>query len=209
MPAVRLILAVIAAGIVGTVANSAVVAALTPNEFVPLVTSPGRNAVAIAVAVLLPVIYAMASGAVAAIIGVAALMVIPSLLAKLVFGIGAPWPFVLGVNAVYAIAAWAAYLGHRANGQRPSISRDRVRAARRGGGRDRPAGDRSLVPLRLRRRSGRVKLIGRDVLGRCGGRVRDAEGAPELLGCTVLRTADPDATTGSLAACLELGERPQ
>jgi hypothetical protein len=109
MPAVRLILAVIVAGVVGTVANSAIVAALTPNEFMPLVTSPGRNAVAIAVAALLPVIYAMSSGAVAAIIAVVALTVIPSLLAKLVFGIGAPWPFVLGVNAVYAIAAWAVY----------------------------------------------------------------------------------------------------
>jgi hypothetical protein len=123
MPAVRLILAVIVAGVVGTVANSAVVAALTPNEFIPLVVSPGRNAVAIAVAVLLPVIYAMTSGAVAAIVGVAALTVIPSLLAKLVFGIGAPWPFVLGVNAVYAIAAWAVYcaiarmgIGRRSSG---------------------------------------------------------------------------------------------
>jgi hypothetical protein len=57
MPALRLILAVIVAGVVGTVANSAIVAALTPNEFMPLGTSPGRNAVAIAVAALLPVIY--------------------------------------------------------------------------------------------------------------------------------------------------------
>jgi hypothetical protein len=39
-----------------------------------------------------------------------ALTVIPSLLAKLVFGVGAPWLFVLGVNAVYALAAWATYL---------------------------------------------------------------------------------------------------
>jgi hypothetical protein len=109
MPALRLIVAVIAAGVVGTVANSVVVAALTPNEFISLATSPGRNAVAIAVAGLLPVIYAVTSGAVAAIIGVAALTVIPSLLAKLVFGIDAPWLFVLGVNAVYAIAAWAVY----------------------------------------------------------------------------------------------------
>ena len=120
MPVVRLILAVIAAGIVGTVANSAVVAALTPNEFMSLVTSPGRNAVAIAVAVLLPMIYAVTSGAVAAITGVAALTVIPSLLAKLVFGIGAPWPFVLGVNAVYAIATWAVYraIARMGNGRR-------------------------------------------------------------------------------------------
>jgi hypothetical protein len=120
MSALRLIVAVIAAGVVGTVANSVVVAALTPNEFIPLATSPGRNAVAIAVAGLLPVIYAVTSGAVAAIVGVAALTVIPSLLAKLVFGIGAPWPFVLGVNAVYAIAAWAVYwaIARIGNGRR-------------------------------------------------------------------------------------------
>ena len=107
---VRLILAVIVAGIVGTVANSVFVAALTPNEFIPLATSPGRNAVAILVAALLPVIYAWASGTVAAIFAVAALTIIPSVLAKLVFGVGASWPFVIGVNAVYAVAAWAVYL---------------------------------------------------------------------------------------------------
>jgi hypothetical protein len=110
MPVVRLILAVIVAGIVGTIANSVIVAALTPNPFIPLAISPGRNAVAIAVAVLLPLIYAWTSGAVAAIVAVAALTVIPSVLAKLVFGVDAPWSFVLGVNAVYAVAAWAVYL---------------------------------------------------------------------------------------------------
>jgi hypothetical protein len=31
------------------------------------------------------------------------------LLLELVFGAGAPWGFVLGVNAVYALAAWAVY----------------------------------------------------------------------------------------------------
>ena len=110
MPVVRPILAVVVAGFVGTVANSVIVAALTPNEFIPLAVSPGRNAVAIAVAALLPVIYARTSSVAAAIISVAALTVIPSVLAKLVFGIGAPWHFVLGVNAVYAVAAWATYL---------------------------------------------------------------------------------------------------
>jgi hypothetical protein len=121
MRAVRLILAVIVAGVVGTLANSVIVAALTPNEFIPLAVSPGRNAVAIAVAALLPVIYAMTSGGVAAVIALAALTVIPSLLAKLVFGIAAPWPFVLGVNAVYAVAAWAVYLAiARTGSSRPS-----------------------------------------------------------------------------------------
>jgi hypothetical protein len=109
MDALRRIVAVVLAGVAGTIANSVVVAALTPNPFVPLAVSPGRNAVAIAVAVLLPVIYAVTSGVAAAVIALVALTVIPSILAKLVFGIGAPWPFVLGVNAVYAIAAWAVY----------------------------------------------------------------------------------------------------
>ena len=107
---IRVILAVVVAGIVGTLANSVIVAALTPEAFVPLAISPGRNAVAIAVAVLLPVIYAVTSGIAAAAVALAALTVIPSILAKLVFGVGAPWLFVLGVNAVYALAAWATWL---------------------------------------------------------------------------------------------------
>jgi hypothetical protein len=118
MPAVRLVLAVIVAGVVGTIANSAIGAALTPNPFLPLAVSPGRNAVAIAVAVLLPLIYAGMSGILAAILAVVALTVIPSILAKLVFGVGAPWHFVLGVNAVYAVAAWAVYLAIARTGSR-------------------------------------------------------------------------------------------
>ena len=109
-PVARIILAVVVAGIVGTIANSIIVAALTPNAFLPLAVSPGRNAVAIAVAALLPVIYAGMSGIAAAGVALAALTVIPSILAKLVFGVAAPWLFVLGVNAVYAVAAWATWL---------------------------------------------------------------------------------------------------
>jgi hypothetical protein len=120
MDALRRIVAVIVAGVAGTIANSVVVAALTPNPFVPLAVSPGRNAVAIAVAVLLPVIYAVTSGVAAAVIALVALTVIPSILAKLVFAVDAPWSFVLGVNAVYAIAAWAVYLAiMRAGSSRP------------------------------------------------------------------------------------------
>ena len=121
MDALRRIVAVIVAGVAGTIANSVAVAALTPNPFVPLAVSPGRNAVAIAVAVLLPVIYAVTSGVAAAVIALVALTVIPSILAKLVFGADAPWLFVLGVNAVYAIAAWVVYLAiMRAGSGRPS-----------------------------------------------------------------------------------------
>lgn len=110
MPIGRIILAVVVAGVAGTLANSVVVSALTPNEFVPLAISIGRNVVAILVAGLLPLIYMRLTGAGAALVAVIALTVIPSVLAKTVFGVGAPWPFVLGVNAVYAVVAWAVYL---------------------------------------------------------------------------------------------------
>jgi hypothetical protein len=39
-----------------------------------------------------------------------ALTIIPSALAKLVFGVGAPWGIVLAFNGVYAVTAWAVYL---------------------------------------------------------------------------------------------------
>jgi hypothetical protein len=127
MPAVRrllaVILAVIVAGVVGTVANSVVEALLTGNAFLPLAVSPGWNAVAIAVAVLLPLIYAGMSGVPAAILAVVALTVIPSILAKLVFGVEAPWHFVLGVNTVYAVAAWVVYLAIAQTGRQTSGAR--------------------------------------------------------------------------------------
>lgn len=85
------ILAVIVAGVAGTVTNSAVVATFTPNEFIPLATSPGRIGVAVAVAALLPLIYAFMTGPGAVTLALFALTVIPSALAKLVFGVGAPW----------------------------------------------------------------------------------------------------------------------
>lgn len=104
------ILAVIVAGVAGTVTNSAVVATFTPNEFIPLATSPGRIGVAVAVAALLPLIYAFMTGPGAVTLALFALTVIPSALAKLVFGVGAPWGIVLAFNGVYAVTAWAVYL---------------------------------------------------------------------------------------------------
>lgn len=105
----RRLVAVVVAGILGTIANSIVVAALTPNAVGPLILSFGRNAVAIIVALLLPVIFARLAGAAAWATGLVALTLIPSILAKTVFAVGAPWPFVIGVNAVYAVAAIVVY----------------------------------------------------------------------------------------------------
>lgn len=105
----KLVVAVVIAGIVGTLANSVAVAAALGAAFVPLALSPARNAVAILVAALLPVIYRSLTGPAAHAVAVLALAIIPSVLAKLVFGAGAPWLTVLLLNTVYAVAAILTY----------------------------------------------------------------------------------------------------
>ena len=109
MSIVRIMIAVVFAGVIGTLANSAVVAALTPNAFVSLALSPGRLTVAVVVAALLPVAFTLLSRWPAVVTSVVLLTVVPSVLAKTVFGVGASWDFVLMVNAVYAVAAILAY----------------------------------------------------------------------------------------------------
>jgi hypothetical protein len=103
------IAAVVAAGIVGTLANSLAVTVAFGAPLVPLALSPGRNAVAILVAVLIPLIDRTLSGLTANAAALVALAVIPSVLARLVFGIEAPWPALLALNGVYAVAAIIAY----------------------------------------------------------------------------------------------------
>lgn len=67
---VRLILAVVASGVAGTLANSVIVAGPDAKRVHPARPSaPCRNAVAIAVSALLPAIYGWTSGAAAAITG--------------------------------------------------------------------------------------------------------------------------------------------
>lgn len=106
----RTLMAVILAGIAGTIANSLVVAGLVGAPLWGLILSFGRNAVAILVALLLPVIYARMHGIAAHAVAVVALAVIPSILAKTVFGVAAPWGLALAVNAVYAVSAVVVYL---------------------------------------------------------------------------------------------------
>lgn len=109
MSIARLVTAVLVAGVIGTLANSAVVAALTPNSLLSLALSPGRLSVAVVVAGVLPAAFALMSLLPAVAVSAVLLTVVPSILAKTVFGVGAPWNFVLMVNAVYAIAAILAY----------------------------------------------------------------------------------------------------
>ncbi len=107
---VRTAIAVIVAGIVGTLANSvAVVIAIPGIDLLELLAVPGRYLVAIAVCALLPFIYAQMSGTNAAVVSIAALTIIPSVLAKLVFGVGAPWIMVLFLNLIFAVVAWIVY----------------------------------------------------------------------------------------------------
>ena len=106
----RKIAAIVAAGIAGTLVNSAAAAAvLGGDKFLPFALSPGRHVVAIAVAALIPVSFVVFDGAAALAMAGVFLTVVPSVLAKLVFGSGAPWALVFALNAVYAVVAIVVY----------------------------------------------------------------------------------------------------
>ena len=105
----RTIIIVIIAGIIGTIANSIAINILAGADVMPLILSFGRNAVAIIVALLLIPIFARGANVTAWVVALIALTVIPSLLAKFVFGAGATWAFVLWVNFIYAFVATLIY----------------------------------------------------------------------------------------------------
>jgi hypothetical protein len=105
----RVILAVIAAGVAGTLANAlAAVVFVNPALWI-LALAPQRYAIATALALALPVIYRLWPGAWGALLALVFLTVAPSLLNKFVFGGPAAWPVVLALNVVYALAALIAY----------------------------------------------------------------------------------------------------
>ncbi len=106
----RTIIAAVLAGIAGTIANSIAITAVMGAPLMPLILSFGREAVAILVALLLIPIFARMAGPTAWITSFLTLTILPSVLAKLVFGAGAAWGAVLMLNAVYAIVAIIVYL---------------------------------------------------------------------------------------------------
>ena len=106
----RIIIAVVAAGIAGTIANAIAAGLFLGSDKFALMLVPGRYVVAILCAIALPLALRALSPPISHVSAIVALIVIPSLLAKLVFGAGAPWGVVLSLNAVYAAAAWAVYL---------------------------------------------------------------------------------------------------
>ena len=105
MFSIRNLIAVVLAGVAGTIANSIAVSALMEAPLIGLILSPGREAVAILVALLLIPIFARMRRWQPWIVGILTLTVVPSVLAKTVFAVTAPWLLVLGVNAIYAVVA--------------------------------------------------------------------------------------------------------
>ena len=110
----RKALGVVAAGVVGAVVCNVFVAALMQVEglgldaAVELMLRPGRYAVAIAVAALLPLL-ARLPGPQAWAAALVLLTAIPVLLTKFVFTPDAPIIWVVAANLVYAAAATATY----------------------------------------------------------------------------------------------------
>jgi hypothetical protein len=106
---VRKLLAVVAAGVAGTLANAlAAVVFVNPALWI-LALAPGRYAIAVLLALALPVIYRLQPGALGAVAALVFLTVAPSVLNKLVFGGVAAWHVVLALNFVYALAALIVY----------------------------------------------------------------------------------------------------
>lgn len=105
----RTVLAVVAGGVAGTLANALAAAALVNASLWILALAPGRYAVAILLMVAVPFLYRLLPGVRGAVLALVFLTVAPSLLAKLAFGALAPWPVVLSLNLVYALVALVVY----------------------------------------------------------------------------------------------------
>lgn len=105
----RTALAVLTAGVAGTLANAAAAALIVSPALWILVRAPGRYAVATALALALPVIYRLRPGAWGALAALVFLTVAPTLLNKLAFGSLAAWHVVLALNFVYALTALVTY----------------------------------------------------------------------------------------------------
>jgi hypothetical protein len=108
--ALRTTLAVVSAGIVGTIANALARALGGGMDKLSLALVPGRYAVAIAVCAVLPILARSLPRSRFWLAALPILVVVPSLLAKLVFAADAGWASVLFYNAVYAVAAIATYV---------------------------------------------------------------------------------------------------
>jgi hypothetical protein len=99
------------AGTGGALINVAGAVLLLGTDKIMLALMPGRYAVAIALAAVLPVLFHHLKGAAFWLAGLVLLTLGASLLAKLVFGAEAPWHLVLTLNAIYAAGTVFLFLG--------------------------------------------------------------------------------------------------
>lgn len=105
----QIIAAVVLAGIGGTIVNALAAWQWLGADPLPLALSPGRNGVAIAVAAALPIMLPRVAGIWGWLFALVVLTVVPSLLARYLFGLGAAWQTLLLLNAAYAAAACLIY----------------------------------------------------------------------------------------------------
>jgi len=101
----RTAVAVVLAGVAGTLANALAAVVFVNPALWPLALAPGRYAIAVLLAAGVPAIYRLVPGAWGAALALGLLTVAPSLLNKLVFGGLAAWPVLLALNFVYALVA--------------------------------------------------------------------------------------------------------
>lgn len=102
-------LAVVVAGIAGTLVNAAALAVVLDAARLGLAVVPGRYLVAIVVCAALPLLDRLLQRPWFWPVAVVWLTLAPSLLAKLVFGAQAGWGQVLIFNLVFALAALFTY----------------------------------------------------------------------------------------------------
>lgn len=105
----RVLTAVVVAAIAGTLFNAVAVAIAVSPDRLALALVPGRYIVAIVLCLALPLLSREFDRLWFFVIGIFWLTVAASVVAKLVFGVGAPWSMVLGFNLVYAVAAIIVY----------------------------------------------------------------------------------------------------
>ena len=110
----RTLLAVLIAGVGATLIDNLAAMALFGLDFTALtLEKPGRFAVGVAGAALLPLIFGALKGAAGIVVGLIVLAAGPALLAKTVFGYAAPWPNVLMLTSIYAVSAVVIFGGVR------------------------------------------------------------------------------------------------
>jgi hypothetical protein len=107
--ALRTAVAVVLAGVAGTLANALAAVVFVNPALWPLALAPGRYGMAVLLAAGVPAIYRLLPGAWGAALALGLLTVAPSLLNKLVFGGVAAWPVLLALNFVFALAVLVAY----------------------------------------------------------------------------------------------------